>query len=290
MLGGASTCSITVTVRADGSMAGKLTNVTSVLMADGGVSSAEGATAVIEVGSFNPGIPAEVFLCDNLLAQSGGAMLASGAIDNVRRDNIRGNTYCHIITKERETITKDAEIGNLFVLNLGVIQAVDLNGMLPDGSSVVPFETPVYLCLRGQGEVLFLNAATSSRTVERLAVTVDGEYSCVNVPNAGTVVLVSQPSGLPDPGPAAPATAAFNMPDMQTITGVCRVTVVSAPLNLRELPTTNSPVIAQLPANLTLDATARVSGWFKVIYLDGQGWVSDRYVQWVGDCGTGPTS
>jgi hypothetical protein len=49
-------------------------------------------------------------------------------------------------------------------------------------------------------------------------------------------------------------------------------------------------VIAQLPANLTLDATARVPGWFKVIFEAGQGWVSDRYVEWVGDCGQATTA
>jgi hypothetical protein len=285
-LGAASTCSITTTVLADGSMAGVLTNITSVLTADGGVSSAAGATATITVGSFTPpGIPAETFLCTNLLSQSGGAMTASGAIDNVILNGMRGNTYCHVIAKDSQTLTSDAEIGSLFVLNLGVTQAVDLNGMLPDGTSVVPFISPVRLCLRGVGEVLFLSAANAARTVERLYAAVQGEYTCVDVPNAGTVVLVKQPSGLPEPVPPAPAP--FSMPSSQIIDGVCRVTVVSAPLNLREMPTTESAVLAQLPANLSLYATERVPGWVKVIYEDRQGWVSERYVTLVGDCGQG---
>ncbi len=44
-------------------------------------------------------------------------------------------------------------------------------------------------------------------------------------------------------------------------------------------------MIAQLPYNLTLTATAYSAGWYRVIYLDGQGWISAKYLSTTGDCG-----
>ena len=147
----------------------------------------------------------------------------------------------------------------------------------------MPFETPVHVCLRGTGEVLFLDAASAARTLKRLPVTVEGEYSCVDVPNAGTLVLVSGASGLPEP--PTPTATPFVSPISAVLTGLCRVTTTSAPLNLRAAPSTSAAILALLPYQLTLTATERVPGWFKVIYLDGQGWVSERYVEAAGDCG-----
>ncbi|MEO8392983.1 MAG: choice-of-anchor Q domain-containing protein, partial [Chloroflexota bacterium] len=222
-----------------------------------------------------PGIPAQYFLCSNLSVQSTTSMTGAGGILNVHLGDQSGNAYCHMITQNGSFLSSPAEIGIQSVLDLGVIQAVDISGLLPNGVPVIFFDTPVHVCLRGMGEVLFLNAAHASRTVERLQATVVGDYLCVDIPNAGTVVLVRSTSGLTQPPPAVPVSTPLNN---------CQVTTTDAPINLRAEPNTDAAILAKLPYDLTLMATARVPGWYRVIYLDGQGWISDRFASALGDC------
>ena len=190
-----------------------------------------------------------------------------------------GNTYCHLIALDGRYVTSPAEIGVQSVLDLGVVDAVDVFGELPGGTSVVLFVSPVTVCLRGSGDVLFLSASDVSRTPQHLAATANGGFVCVSVPNSGTVVLVGSASNIPmqpaDCRTDASATTLAN----------CRVTTTHSPLNLRAEPNTSATVIAELPYDLTLTATAHVPGWYQVIYLDGQGWISAEYVSTAGDCG-----
>ncbi len=231
-------------------------------------------------------IPAVFFECQNLAAQTGGAMTSEGGIGAVHSGDETGNVYCHVIAKDGNYVTSSAEIGVGGIINLGVEQAVDVFGELPGGFSVVPFDRPVQICLRGvaslTGEVLFLDAATARRTVERLGTVQQGSYLCVSLTGSGTLVLVSGTSGLAAPPPAP--TAAPTLPASTTLNN-CRVTTTNAPLNLRAEPSTSGTVLAQLPYNITLTATEYVPGWYNVIYLDGQGWVSATYLSFAGDCG-----
>lgn len=218
-------------------------------------------------------------LCARMTSSSDGAVTLSGGVQNVTLNGVVGNTYCRLIAVDSQYITSAAEIGVPSVINLGVVDAVDVFGQLPAGETVVPFVSPVTVCLRGSGDVLFLNAADVGRAAQRLASTVSGAYTCVSVPNSGTVVLVGQASNLPasqssDTRSAAASTALAN----------CRVTTLNAPLNLRAEPSLSAKVIAQLPYNLTLTATAYTPGWYQVIYLDGQGWLSAQYLSTAGDC------
>ncbi len=91
----------------------------------------------------------------------------------------------------------------------------------------MPFVSPVTVCLRGSGDVLFLSAAGVGRQPQHLASTVSGGYTCVSVPNSGTVVLVGQASTLPVAQVADTSSA------MSTTLANCRVTTLNAPLNLR---------------------------------------------------------
>ncbi len=222
-------------------------------------------------------VPSDNRLCENLLQQTGGAMKGAMGFQNNQLGGTRGNTYCRPIVRDGSVITSLSEIGVQNIINLGVVQAIDIYGLLPNGVPVVHFETPVHICLRGTGEVFFLNASGASRTVDRLPVTVEGEYRCADVINAGTLVLVGSPSGVAEPTPM-PATSTL-------LSGQCSITTLHSPLNLRSEPNTNAAVLAQLPYNLVLRATERVPGWYRVIYLDGQGWVNAEYVSAAGDCG-----
>ncbi|HVU11925.1 MAG TPA: choice-of-anchor Q domain-containing protein [Phototrophicaceae bacterium] len=242
-------------------------------------------TSTTPVSASNPGptaIPAFFFECSNLGAQTTAAMLSDGGIGTVHSGDVTGDIYCHAIAQDGVYLTSSAEVGMESVINLGVEQAVDVFGELPGGISVVPFDRPIQVCLRGTGEVLFLNAATAERTVERLGATQQGAYLCVMISNAGTLVLVGNTSGLPVQ-PAAP-TAATTLPASTPLTD-CRVTTTNAPLNLRAMPDTNAAIVGQLPYNITLTATQYIPGWYNVIYLNGQGWVTATYLSFAGNCG-----
>jgi hypothetical protein len=69
----------------------------------------------------------------------------------------------------------------------------------------------------------------------------------------------------------------------EALTG-CRVTVIRT-VRLRAEPDTNSAVIARLPYRTTYTATETAPGWFRVIFEDTQGWVSDTYVDPGAGCG-----
>jgi predicted outer membrane repeat protein len=202
-------------------------------------------------------------LCDAFGALTGSQISASGGVQNVSSG---GSTYCHLIALNGRFFTNPGEIGIQSVIDLGVIHAINVFP-LPAGT----LTSPVTICLSGGGDVLFINAA--DRSISRLPV---GANGCVLVTSPGLVVMVRGQSGIAAP-PAAPPTG--------TVLNNCQVTTTDAPLNLRAEPNASATVLAKLPYDLTLNATERVPGWFRVIYLDGQGWVSVEFVQPLGDCG-----
>jgi hypothetical protein len=125
--------------------------------------------------------------------QAGGAPFCS-AFNGVRFDNIRadvpaqaaggGAVYCR-------QLTDNNAIGVQSVLDRGVILAFDVFAL--DGSrAVTRFNARVGICLRGSGQIVFLDATLSPRTPADLPTSSDGGFSCAGIPNAGTVVLVSR--------------------------------------------------------------------------------------------------
>lgn len=103
-----------------------------------------------------------------------------------------GWVYCRVIAQDGEFVEMNqgaAALGNLAVLAQGVIHAVDIFGM-SGGLGVAAFNNPVNVCLQGSGRFLFLDATQAPRTVSQLPATSAGGYTCANIPNAGTVVLV----------------------------------------------------------------------------------------------------
>jgi hypothetical protein len=215
-----------------------------------------------------------VFLCDNLEKQSNGAMTAFGGIANVRVGNIYGNVFCRIIVQDDQVITSYAEIGVQSVIDLGVVQAVDLFGLLPDGSPVVPFISSMRVCLRGIGAAIFLTAATAARTSVYLPVLADSppNYSCANIPVSGTVVLVRTRTGA---APAAPS---------GTMLAGCTVTTTN-PVNLRPAPdVANSSVLTVIPYATRLNALEHLPGWYRVQYGAQEGYVNEGFVTPSGHC------
>lgn len=112
---------------------------------------------------------------------------ADGSISTVIRTNASGGVapgasiYCRALTNQ-------FSIGSQTVLERGVQVAVEIyafNG----GSSVTRFQQSLRVCLLGQGVFWFLDANNAPRTAAQLTPSSEGDYTCADVPNAGTVVL-----------------------------------------------------------------------------------------------------
>ncbi|MCY3583108.1 MAG: hypothetical protein OXH44_11100 [Chloroflexi bacterium] len=111
----------------------------------------------------------------------------------------------------------DSGIGNAAVLAQGVVSATDVWGVVPSGTRVCFIE-------RSGSAVMFLNAAYSPRLLSQLPHFVDGGNICVDLPGAGTVVLV---------GGAAPADPPAPAPDFSQ--PLCQIKL-SETLYLRDAP------------------------------------------------------
>ncbi|MBK8022038.1 MAG: SH3 domain-containing protein [Chloroflexi bacterium] len=224
----------------------------------------------------------EVFLCDNLADQSDEAMIAYGGIGNVMRFSITGNVFCRIIVKDAQVITSLAEIGVDSVVQAGVVQAVDMFGLLPDGSPVVPFISPMTICLRGSGSAIFLSAANASRTALSIPILPNSPagYSCGSIPESGTVVLVG--GGISAPLVQQPHLS--ETPESVALSN-CQVRATN-PLNLRSTPSLTDPsnIIEVLPYQTLLTSTERIPGWYRVIRNGLPGWVAADFVEKIGNC------
>lgn len=141
--------------------------------------------------------PAENFLVENLGRLTNDAITSAGGINNVGENN-EGNSYSRVIAVNGNFVRSPGEIGIAGLIDRGVQQAVDVFGMLPGGTSVVPFNSPVRVCLQGEGDVIFLSAADQPRVPTQLTSVIENGYSCADVPNSGTVVLVHPLESTPE--------------------------------------------------------------------------------------------
>jgi|GEM_PF-5479923 len=226
-----------------------------------------------------------------------------------------GGGFCNIIAVDGTYRVGHGggDIGNFGILNLGVIHAVDITNFV-NGQQATQFEGPIQVCLRGEGTLFFLSVRNMPRIEERIQYYFDGDYTCSYILDTGTLVLTPStgPAPLPVPGTApvvttgtttvtnedgttttTTTTGGFN-PAIDPETGAprsiqsqdapgaiilngCRVRMNNR-VNLRMAPSVTGEVIDILPFDLTLQATQRTPEWFRVVYLDGQAWVSATYV------------
>ncbi len=223
----------------------------------------------------------------------------AGAVDN-------GDVFCRVIHNGTDFVLSPAIIGNLGLIQQGVLAAVDVVGN--SGTTTVPyFNEPIRTCLRGTGQFFFLANTSTPRqptTLDAVTDTINNvQHTCAFLSGSGTAVLIT---GAAAPTVSSLATTsttttttttdsgatASSTPSASTTTtasGVytplasCRVTT-TAIVRLRTQPSSSAPVIERLPYNMNLTATGRVDGWIEVIYLSAQGWLSERYVDKIGIC------
>lgn len=92
--------------------------------------------------------------------------------------------YGRVLAMDGAFVVDPAQIGSAEVLSRPVLAAVDV--FSPNGGSAGHTQ----ICLRGSGDVLFLDATTSPRQLLQLPATVEAGMTCVMLPANGTVVLV----------------------------------------------------------------------------------------------------
>ncbi|MEM6281627.1 MAG: hypothetical protein AAF787_05510, partial [Chloroflexota bacterium] len=152
-----------------------------------------GLAGIQLVGStVTPPATSDSDMTDNDDTQEAAAIPLCNTIDSDITDVVRASVppsvfytiNCRIIAENRVFIRSSAEVGIMDVLNRGVIHAVDV--FSPSGESAAMST----ICLRGINAILFIDASTAPRTWYPLPTTLSGEYNCVQIPDAGIVVMV----------------------------------------------------------------------------------------------------
>ncbi len=252
-------------------------------------------SAAIQVGAQAGAVP----LCPDV----------TGITNPIVRANIPGGTvsggsvYCRIIAQNGTFIRTSGEIGSAAVLNQGVIQAVDVFGLLPGGQWVTNFSASVEVCLQGSGSFVYLDARQSPRQPATLSGSASDGYTCASISGPGTIALTgtlptpvgSTAASTPVPGaPAAQGTpsvgsagALSSIPagtiiDLTESGCTGRTTKI---VRLRTEPNTmTSSVIDTLPYDLRFRVTGVTNGWVRIVYRDGQGWVSGQFFRLGAGC------
>ncbi|MCY4062621.1 MAG: SH3 domain-containing protein [Chloroflexi bacterium] len=173
-------------------------------------------------------------------------------------------------------------VGNAKVIDMGFLDAVDVWGNIGSGYEV---------CFPNFGRIVFLDASTAPRALLYPEYHHEAGLTCAKMTSAGTLVLVasdeervdasSQPTEEPQPAPTIDPATLDDIADAIELDG-CTVTP-RVNLNLRQAPW--EPILAVIPANTEVPATARTENWFKVTYEETEGWIAAWLVNTYGDCG-----
>ena len=152
-------------------------------------------------------------------------------------------------------------IGIQSVLDMGFLDAIDVWGWVNQG---------VEVCFPQQGEIVFLDASTSPRTVRTIDFTYADGFTCAYLTGPGTLVLVSSGSA-----------SASSSEETTTLSG-CVITT-TAMVNMRNAPGGDQILLVFFP-DTVFTALQRTTDWFKVDYQGTPGWISALYVVASGTC------
>ena len=177
-------------------------------------------------------------------------------------------------------------VGIQSVIDRGVLDVVDVWGNASQYFDV---------CFPKAGHVLFLDAATSPRTVLEPSNFIRDGYSCAAMSRAGTMVLVQGSTE------SAESTESTDSTDSSASRALAQQFIdsttdpVSSAIDLRNCEVTPkhnlrlraAPWGEQLdivPSAITLTASARTQSWFKVTYEESEGWIAAWLSDDVGNC------
>jgi len=142
-----------------------------------------------------------------------------------------------------------------------------LNTFYPDGTGYI------VVWYTGKEDLYHIDPATGTP--------LDGAQSIIapDAANPSSGALSVTTGGATDGAEAQPVTV--DVSGSQSLQN-CRVTTTKMVRIRTEPNTTTSVVISTLPYRTTYQATDRIEGWYKVVYLNTQGWVSADFLSGTG--------
>ena len=194
-----------------------------------------------------------------------------------------------------------AGIGVQSIVDGGFIDAVDVWSLVSAG---------VEVCFGEAGDFLFLDAATSPRTISGLeGYLSDDGMTCAEIRRPGSVVLIPGEDPIEtrtSPVNTAPLVLDLEIEAEEITLGDCTV-ITTHGLNFRAIPAGTRLTVLQkgttvtalarttdwhekvLEAGITLNSLTRTSDWFKVDHDGRTGWISADYVTAEGSCDESPS-
>ena len=160
-------------------------------------------------------------------------------------------------------------IGIQEVLDMGFLDAVDVWSNIGSGFEV---------CFPQSGRLVFLDAASSPRSIKQVRQYSRDGYTCASMDRAGTMVLVE-----PMPDQDAPAASTPTEEDVNTAIQLegCSITPV---VNLRLRGAPWGKILDVVPQGTRVAAQARTESWVKVKYSQQQGWSAAWLTKTEGEC------
>ena len=174
-----------------------------------------------------------------------------------------------------------AGVGNPTVTSRGVLDAVDIYGYAEQGYQ---------LCFPQAGAIVFLDAATSPRSVVKIDFSHSGGFTCASLDRAGTVVLVGGSASTPSQTQSA--TTQYVPPGSyeSTQSAISLINCAVAPsttLRLRAAPW--GYIVGRVGEASIVQATERTRSWYKIDYKGQDGWIAAWLTEAEGGCfGAGP--
>ena len=108
----------------------------------------------------------------------------------VRAQAADSTVFCRVLVENGSFKGDPGQVGNLTLIQWGIVQAVDVFGLTAGGHPVVPFAQPVYVCLKGTGTLYYADASNAPRTYSEIASVEQDGFTCASISNAGTLVLI----------------------------------------------------------------------------------------------------
>lgn len=102
-----------------------------------------------------------------------------------------GVVFCREIASDGVYRLNPGVIGTQSVIERSVRQAYDIFGMTVEGVAVDQFNTPITVCLKGRGALVFLPAFASPRPPQSPVSYPNGDFTCANLGSSGILALVS---------------------------------------------------------------------------------------------------
>ena len=165
-------------------------------------------------------------------------------------------------------------VGDPAVIDMGFLDAVDIWSNIGSGYSV---------CFPQPGRIVFLDAATSPRTLIFPDYNHDDGWTCASLNIAGTMVLVEAADGTG----AETSTAPIRRPgtdDSVDDAIVLENCLVTPRLNLRLRAAPWAKILDVIPRDTEVPAMARTMSWFHVTYDEINGWSAAWLADSDGDC------